>query len=64
MCLSYPSTTEATIEYVFIRINDEVKGEIEAWSQSEPGARFSTLPVITGTVKLFCFPFQMGFLKV
>ena len=25
-----------------------------------PGARFSKLPVITGPVKLFCFPFQMG----
>ena len=24
------------------------------------GARFSKLPVITGPVKLFCFPFQMG----
>ena len=24
-----------------------------------PGARFSKLPVITGPVKLFCFPFQM-----
>ena len=25
----------------------------------EPGVRFSKLPVITGPVKLFCFPFQM-----
>ena len=25
-----------------------------------PGAHFSKLPVITGPVKLFCFPFQMG----
>ena len=25
-----------------------------------PGTRFSKLPVITGPVKLFCFPFQMG----
>ena len=25
-----------------------------------PGARFSKLPVITGPVKLFCFPFQTG----
>lgn len=25
-----------------------------------PGARFSKLPVITGPVKLFCFPFQVG----
>ena len=25
-----------------------------------PGACFSKLPVITGPVKLFCFPFQMG----
>ena len=24
---------------------------------SDPGARFSKLPVITGPVKLFCFPF-------
>ena len=24
------------------------------------GARFSKLSVITGPVKLFCFPFQMG----
>ena len=24
---------------------------------SAPGARFSKLPVITGPVKLFCFPF-------
>ena len=29
-----------------------------------PGARFSKLPVITGPVKLFCFPFQMGVSKV
>ena len=28
-----------------------------------PGARFSKLPVITGPVKLFCFPFQMGVSK-
>ena len=27
------------------------------------GAGFSKLPVITGPVKLFCFPFQMGFSK-
>ena len=27
------------------------------------GARFSKLPVITGPVKLFCFPFQMGVSK-
>ena len=26
--------------------------------------RFSKLPVITGPVKLFCFPFQMGVSKV
>ena len=24
-----------------------------------PGARFSKLPIITGPVKVFCFPFQM-----
>ena len=29
-------------------------------STAGPGARFSKLPVITGPVKLFCFPFQMG----
>ena len=28
-----------------------------------PGARFSKLPVITGPVKQFCFPFQMGVSK-
>ena len=28
-----------------------------------PGARFLKLPVITGPVKLFCFPFQMGVSK-
>ena len=27
------------------------------WICSAPGARFSKLPVITGPVKLFCFPF-------
>ena len=27
-------------------------------------ARFSKLPVITGPVKLFCFPFQMGVSKL
>ena len=31
---------------------------------SGPGARFSKLPVITGPVKLFCFPFQLGVSKV
>ena len=31
------------------------------WS---PGARFSKLPVITGPVKLFCFPLQIGVSKV
>ena len=31
---------------------------------SKPGVRFSKLPVITGPVKLFCFPFQMGVSKV
>ena len=31
--------------------------------ESRPGARFSKLPVMTGPVKLFCFPFQMGVLK-
>ena len=29
-----------------------------------PGACFSKLPVITGPVKLFCFPFQTGVSKV
>ena len=29
-----------------------------------PGARFSKLPVITGPVKLFCFPFQMRVSKL
>ena len=29
-----------------------------------PGARFSKLPVITGPVKLFCFPFQREFQRV
>ena len=29
-----------------------------------PGACFSKLPVITGSVKLFCFPFQTGVSKV
>ena len=33
------------------------------WHGSFPGARFSKLPVITGPVKLFCFPFQMGVSK-
>ena len=28
------------------------------------GARFSKLPVITGPVKQFCFPFQMGVSKL
>ena len=27
------------------------------YSINRPGARFSKLPVITGPVKLFCFPF-------
>ena len=31
---------------------------------SRPGARFSKLPVITGPVKLFCFPFSKEVLKV
>ena len=31
---------------------------------SGPGARFSKFPVITGPVKLFCFPFQIGVSKV
>ena len=26
---------------------------------SSPGTRFSKLPIITGPVKVFCFPFQM-----
>ena len=29
-----------------------------------PGTRFSKLPVITGPVKLFCFPLRMGVSKV
>ena len=32
--------------------------------ESRSGARFSKLPVITGPVKLFCFPFQKGVLEV
>ena len=31
---------------------------------SRAGARFSKLPVITGLVKLFCFPLRMGVSKV
>ena len=30
---------------------------------SGPGVRFSKLPVITGPVKLFCFPLRMGVSK-
>ena len=35
----------------------------EKGRDNESGARFSKLPVITGPVKLFCFPFQMGVSK-
>ena len=35
-----------------------------AYKATSPGARFSKLPVITGPVKLFCFPFQMGVSKL
>ena len=38
-----------------------VSGALE---KRAPGARFSKLPVITGPVKLFCFPFQMGVSKL
>ena len=31
---------------------------VMALVSSQPGACFSKLPVITGPVKLFCFPFQ------
>ena len=31
-----------------------------SFANTAPGARFSKLTVITGPVKLFCFPFQMG----
>ena len=34
--------------------------EHKAYDKRTPGARFSKLPVITGPVKLLCFPFQMG----
>ena len=32
--------------------------------RERPGTRFSKLPVITGPVKLFCFPFQRGVSKL
>ena len=35
-----------------------------AGSSLRPWACFSKLPVITGPVKLFCFPFQTGVSKV
>ena len=36
----------------------------ETFGVLKSGARFSKLPVITGLVKLFCFPFQRGVSKI
>ena len=46
-------------------IADALGRVLDKWSSRlEPGARFSKLPVVTGRVKLFCFPFQMEFSKL
>ena len=39
---------------------EEFQRRIDIALEGLPGARFSKLPVITGPVKLFCFPFQIG----
>ena len=36
----------------------------QTYATEGPGARFSKLPVITGPVKLFCFPLRMGVSKI
>ena len=40
------------------------KNQLRDYMVTGPGARFSKLPVITGSGKLFCFPFQMGVSKL
>ena len=37
---------------------------IDRYISNRSGARFSKLPVITGPVKLFCFPLRVGVSKV
>ena len=43
---------------------DTVRRAVNTILEQAPGACFSKLPVITGPVKLFCFPFQTGLSKV
>ena len=56
-------TTATLIENIFVNNPEQVllSGNIIT---DVSGARFSKLPVITGPVKQFCFPFQMGVLKI
>ena len=43
-----------------ISVEEIEKGIRKLKNNKAPGAPFSKLPVITGPVRLFCFPFQMG----
>ena len=53
--------------WVYGLMDLKISQPISIWcpilSKDRPGARFSKLPVITGPIKLFCFPFQMGVSK-
>ena len=60
-------TRQKTRQLYYIFAHDTVMTDLalqvaEA-NRGGPGARFSKLMVITGPVKLFCFPFQMGVSK-
>ena len=57
--------THPTFLETYISKYDFGAGKLSGLSRNEPaGASFSKLPVITGPVKLFCFPFQMGVSKL
>ena len=60
----YPNTekrVENTTRSGVFLTSFKVFGNVIAFNG--PGARFSKLPVITGPVKMFCFPFQTGVSK-
>ena len=51
-------------EYCYSNLGAIYAQGLLAFKQPGPGTRFSKLPVITGPVKLVCFPFQMGVSKI
>ena len=57
LILGDPGAVSRVDKMFVVKVYCKIETSPWALTLTEPGARFSKLPVITGPVKLFCFPF-------